>query len=110
MTSTADATDAFPIFRLEITDKHAIVLPPELRERLAVEAGDVLAVSVTGNQARVARRRDWTRRRRTTSRFRSWRVSCRHPSPTAKTFPAAWRTSDAVGKSLRRNLACEQRY
>ena len=53
MTGTADATDTFPIFHLEIGNDHAIVLPPELRERLGVEAGDVLAVAVVGTQARV---------------------------------------------------------
>lgn len=52
MTSTADAT-TFPVFHLEITDEHAIIPPPELRERLGVGPVDVLAVSIVGNQARV---------------------------------------------------------
>ncbi len=53
MTSTADATNTFPIYHLEVTDEHTIVLPPDLRERLGVEAGDVLAISVVGGQGRV---------------------------------------------------------
>lgn len=54
MTSTTDATDTFPIFLLEITDEDAIVLPAELRGRLGVGPGDVLAVVVVGNQARIS--------------------------------------------------------
>jgi len=53
MTRTSDATDTFPLIHLEIGDDHAIVLPPELRERLGIEAGDVLAVAVVGKQARI---------------------------------------------------------
>jgi len=55
MTSTADATETIPVFHLELTDEGTIALPPELRERLGVEAGDVLAISVVGNQARVSK-------------------------------------------------------
>ena len=53
MASTTNATNTFPVFHLEVTDEHTIVLPPELRERLGVEAGDVLAISVVGGQGRV---------------------------------------------------------
>ena len=50
MTSTAGDTDTHPIFHLQLTDEHAIVLPPDLRRRLGVEAGDTLAISIAGNQ------------------------------------------------------------
>ena len=43
-------TDTFPIFHLKISDEHAIVLPPELRRRLGVEAGDTVAISIAGGQ------------------------------------------------------------
>ena len=50
MGSTTESTDTFPIFHVEFTDKHAIVLPPELRRRLGVEAGDVVAISALDGQ------------------------------------------------------------
>ena len=50
MATTTPSADTFPIFHLEITDQHAIVLPPELRKRLGVGAGDVLAISVVAGQ------------------------------------------------------------
>lgn len=53
MTSTDQTTDTIPIFHLRITEGDAIVLPPELRERLEVAAGDVVAISVVGHQARI---------------------------------------------------------
>lgn len=55
MATTAPTTDTFPIFHLQITDQHAIVLPPELRERLGVTAGDVVAISVVGSQGFVSK-------------------------------------------------------
>lgn len=41
------------IFHLKIDDGHAIVLPPELRERLEVDPEDIVAISVVGNQTRI---------------------------------------------------------
>ena len=55
MATTTPSADTYPIFHLEITDQHAIVLPPELRERLGVEASDVLAFSVAAGQGFVYR-------------------------------------------------------
>jgi bifunctional DNA-binding transcriptional regulator/antitoxin component of YhaV-PrlF toxin-antitoxin module len=51
MTQTAHPTLTQTIFHVEITDDHAIVLPPELREQMGIEAGDVVAVSVLGDSA-----------------------------------------------------------
>lgn len=51
MTQTADPTLTQTVFHLEIADNHAIMLPPELREQMGIEAGDVVAVSVLGESA-----------------------------------------------------------
>lgn len=55
MAITTEATDTFPIFHIQITDEHAIVLPPELRQRLGVGAGDVVAISAFNGQAFVSK-------------------------------------------------------
>lgn len=49
MTRTSEPALTRTVFHLEITDDHALVLPPELRAQMGVEAGDIVAVSVLGN-------------------------------------------------------------
>ena len=48
MTATTEATDTFPIFHLEITDEHTLVLPDDLLRALGAAAGDAVAISVAG--------------------------------------------------------------
>jgi len=52
---------AFPVFHLPVGEDGAVVLPPDLRRLLRLEAGDTLAVSVSGGSAFVTR----TTRRKT---------------------------------------------
>lgn len=51
MFETSQPTLTRTVFHLEITGEHAIVLPPELREQMGVDVGDVVAVSVLGESA-----------------------------------------------------------
>jgi len=46
---------AFPVFHLPVGEDGAVVLPPDLRRLLRLEAGDTLAVSVSGGSAFVTR-------------------------------------------------------
>lgn len=51
MTETSKAAADRTIFHLRIADGHASVHPPDLRERLAVEAGDVVVISTSDGQS-----------------------------------------------------------
>jgi len=51
MSHTAQPTLTRTVFHLAIGDDHTLVLPPELREQLGLEAGDVVAISVFGGGA-----------------------------------------------------------
>ena len=54
-TTDTDATDTFPIFHLEITDEHTLVLPDDLLRALGVAAGDAVAISVAGRQGFISK-------------------------------------------------------
>lgn len=51
MTKSPNGTAANPRYRAKVTGRHAITLPADLCRRLEIEVGDVVELTVVGQQA-----------------------------------------------------------